>query len=82
MSDDLNAKIEAVISKHLAESGGGFLGSWFLVATFIDDEGEQAWLHQTAPDQRMQDTLGLVEWGRGICDYEQRRYLEELEGDE
>lgn len=76
---DLEHKIEQVIQEHLAEHGGGFLGSWFMVANFTDDEGAPAWLYKTAPGQQQVDTAGLIAWAEGIARYEQHRYLEELE---
>jgi hypothetical protein len=78
---DLQARVQAAIDEHLAENGGGFVTSWHFVADFIDSDGEESWLFATADDQKAMATMGLLEWARGVAQYEQRRYLEDI-GDE
>ena len=78
MSDDLQHRIEQTIAEYLADNGGGMVTSWHFVADLMDSDGDTAWLWETAPDQRMITTMGLLAWAQGMVDYEQRAYLNEL----
>jgi hypothetical protein len=78
---ELADSVGATLAEHLAQNGGGFVTSWHLVANLIDGNGEQSWLYATAPDQLQIQTLGLLEWSRGVAHHDQRRYLEGLHDD-
>lgn len=79
---ELHDRIHAALSEDLAAEGGGMVTRFYLIAGVIDADGEQCWVYSTPPEQTQTDTLGLIEYARGIAKYEQRRYLEDLEGDD
>lgn len=73
----LNERVQQALAENLAEQGGGMVTGFYLVADVIDDEGGHGWLYATAPDQPLQQSIGLVEWARDCCRYEQWRHLED-----
>lgn len=76
---DISQRIQQAIEEQLAEEGGGFVTSWFLVADSLDREGEPSWIYAAPRDQRQITTMGLLKWSMGIAEYEQNEYLRTLE---
>lgn len=79
---DLPEQVRDLITEALAEEGGGMVTGYYLIAGFIDADGDHGWLYATPEDQQMATTMGLLQWGQGCAQYEQHKYLEEIEGDD
>jgi hypothetical protein len=77
---ELSARIASAIADHLGYDG--MLTGFHLVAETIHSDGSTGWLFCTPEGQGMSQTMGLVEWARGVARYEQRRHLEVIERDE
>lgn len=77
MSDGpaLEERITKTIHEFLDENGGGFPNSFYFIADIIDGEGQQAWLYSTAHDQLTMTTMGLLQWGINLANYEQIEQL-------
>lgn len=78
-SEGLGPAVHQAIQEHLTAAGGGMVTSLYCIVEFIDADGEPAWMYATADDQRMGTTMGLIEWARGIAQYELRRYLDDMD---
>jgi hypothetical protein len=71
---------EAVLAL-LSEQLGGFVTSFYLIATFVDDEGGNQVTWEVAPDQTLTQTLGLIHWARSGAERELHDHLNESQED-
>lgn len=78
----LSQRINDVLTDFLADEGGGFPTAFYLVAEFIDSDGDEQWIDGGAEDQSLPRTMGLVEWARGSLKKQQKNYLDALDGEE
>lgn len=85
MSHDptLGIKTEAAVHDWISGlgDGKGMVTSFYLLVEFIDDDGDEAWVYATSTGQKTSTTMGLLQWGMGVAEYEQKRYLREIYGD-
>ena len=49
-----------------------------LICEFLNADGEESWLHVTAPRQTQSRTIGLIHFAAGVAAYEQQRYLGQI----
>jgi hypothetical protein len=79
---NLADRVHAAISEHLADNGGGMVTEYHVIANVIDSDGEQQWIYAVPSEQLLVTTIGLIEWARGVAQYEQRCHLRESGYDE
>ena len=74
----LTDAINGVLQDHI----DGMVTGFCLVAEYIDADGHDAVVWEFAEGQKQSTTLGLLSWARGVAEYEQRRYLDQITGGE
>lgn len=44
----------------------GMVTSYIVVATYVDEDGDERIWSEAAPDQRCHQTMGLLSWGMAV----------------
>lgn len=78
--ETLNDLVADLLADHLSRAGGGMVTAFHLVAEYVDGDGDEGWLYSTLSGQQQTRTLGLIHWSKGVAEYEQARYMDEITG--
>ena len=72
ITDALSASIRA---GEMGDTEVGMVGAWVLVGMFHDGDGDQRSTFLCPDDQRLHETLGLLEAGRAVYGDAMRRWV-------
>lgn len=65
MSDEATDKFQDALAEFVKDRyGNGMVTNYFVIAEFIDEDGDVAWLTKSPEHQSLATTLGLIEWVR------------------
>jgi hypothetical protein len=79
MPTRLQQLLEAAVATYLAEQDDpSMVSGWMFYADVVLADGGTTWMFSTAPDQEVKTTAGQADWVRGICRWEQWKYLDSL----
>ena len=62
VADAAAESVGEALAQVMAESGGGFVTGFCLVAEVIDSDGDRGWITATTEGQALSTTLGLLRW--------------------
>lgn len=80
---DLAEQVRDLLTEALsAEGGGGMVTGFYLAAEFIDSDGDRGWMYASPDGQGFSQTMGIIEFARGVVRFEQHAYLVELADDD
>jgi hypothetical protein len=77
-ADRITTAIAAAIQAvELGETGVGMVGSWVLIGSYADGDGDDRIVLLTATDQGLRETLGLLDTGQIAYREQMRRWVHE-----
>jgi hypothetical protein len=79
---DLAEQVRDLITQQLAADGGGMVTGFYLAAEFVDGDGDRGWMYASPEGQGLSQTMGIIEFAKGVVRFEQQAYLVELTEDD
>lgn len=84
MSDEYDQEsLDHAIAEHIRGiHGEGMLTGFYLVAEFIDTDGDECWFTKSPERQTLTRTLGLMAFAQADIEYQTVQYLDRLAEEE
>jgi hypothetical protein len=83
-NDDYDVSdLDSAIAEHIRGiHGEGMLTGFYLVAEFIDSDGDECWFTKSPERQTLTRTLGLMAFARADIEHQTVEYLKALAEDD